>query len=65
MAALSRFVTGLPARLEPASEGLRLQAVIITADDESGRATAIERLDWTLDDIVRAGRDAKTSSDDE
>jgi metallophosphoesterase (TIGR00282 family) len=57
-AALSRFLTGLPARLEPASEGLRLQAVIITANDQSGRAEAIERLDWTLDEIIRAGRDA-------
>jgi metallophosphoesterase (TIGR00282 family) len=64
-AALSRFLTGLPARLEPASEGLRLQAVIITANDQSGRAEAIERLDWTLDDITRAGREAGSDRDDD
>jgi metallophosphoesterase (TIGR00282 family) len=64
-AALSRFVTGLPARLEPASEGLRLQAVIITANDQSGRADAIERLDWTLDDIACARREAGSDRDDE
>ena len=64
-AALSRFLTGLPARLEPASEGLRLQAVIITANDQSGRAEAIERLDWTLDDIACARREAGGDRDDE
>jgi hypothetical protein len=64
-AALSRFLTGLPARLEPANEGLRLQAVIITANDQSGRAEAIERLDWTLDDIACARREAGGDRDDE
>jgi metallophosphoesterase (TIGR00282 family) len=64
-AAISRFVTGLPARLEPASEGLRLQAVIITANDESGRAEAIERLDWTLDDIIRARREEGGDRDED
>jgi hypothetical protein len=50
---LNRFVTGLPTRMEPASANPRLQAVIITADDETGRALGIERLDWSLDDIAR------------
>ncbi|MCX6543247.1 MAG: TIGR00282 family metallophosphoesterase [Acidobacteria bacterium] len=64
-AALSRFLTGLPARLEPASEGLRFQAVIITANDQSGHAEAIERLDWTLDEIISAGRDDDRDRDEE
>ena len=33
---LDRFVTGLPARMEPASENPRLQAVVIDADDRTG-----------------------------
>jgi metallophosphoesterase (TIGR00282 family) len=64
-AALSRFLTGLPARLEPATEGLRLQAVIMTVDEKTGRADAIERLDWTLDDIARAAREAGNDRDEE
>ncbi|MEI6667600.1 MAG: TIGR00282 family metallophosphoesterase [Acidobacteriota bacterium] len=62
-AALSRFLTGLPARLEPAADGLRLQAVVITVHDESGRAEAIERLDWTLDDIATARLEAGADRD--
>jgi 2',3'-cyclic-nucleotide 2'-phosphodiesterase len=42
--AIARFVTGLPARLEPASSDNRLHGVVITADAETGRATAIERI---------------------
>jgi 2',3'-cyclic-nucleotide 2'-phosphodiesterase len=51
---LSRFVTGLPARMEPASGNPRLQAVVITADDDTGRALDIERIDWSLEDIAEA-----------
>jgi 2',3'-cyclic-nucleotide 2'-phosphodiesterase len=53
-AALARFLSGLPARLEPAEENPRLQAAVITADDQTGRATAIERIDWSADDVTRA-----------
>jgi metallophosphoesterase (TIGR00282 family) len=41
---IAKFVTGLPARLEPASSDNRLHGVVITADAETGRATAIERV---------------------
>jgi metallophosphoesterase (TIGR00282 family) len=44
---IAKFVTGLPARLEPASSDNRLHGVVITADPESGRATAIERVALT------------------
>jgi hypothetical protein len=50
-AVLERFVSGLPARMEPASANPRLQAVLIDADDRTGRATAIERIDWPLAEI--------------
>ncbi|MEO7272410.1 MAG: TIGR00282 family metallophosphoesterase [Vicinamibacterales bacterium] len=43
-AALSRFVTGLPSKFEAATGGARLNAVIVTADPATGKATAIERI---------------------
>jgi len=57
---LDRFVTGLPARMEPASENPRLQAVVIDADERTGLARDIVRLDWSqqdLDEARRAGDD--------
>jgi 2',3'-cyclic-nucleotide 2'-phosphodiesterase len=42
--ALQRFLTGIPVRLEPASGNPRLCGVIIEVDEETGRATAITRL---------------------
>jgi metallophosphoesterase (TIGR00282 family) len=53
-AALARFLTGMPQRMEPAEDHPRLQAVVISVDDQTGRATAIERIDWSLDDIQAA-----------
>ena len=48
---LKRFVTGMPGRFDTASGDPRLHAVIVTADATSGRATAIDRLSWTMADI--------------
>ena len=50
-AALGRFLTALPARFETATENPRLNAVIIEADEQTGRATDIERLSLSADDI--------------
>ena len=50
-AVLQRFLTGLPARFESASGDPRMHAVVITAIDETGRATRIERLSYSLDDL--------------
>jgi metallophosphoesterase (TIGR00282 family) len=43
-AVIARFTTGMPVRFEPASGDPRLHAALISADAETGRATAIERL---------------------
>jgi metallophosphoesterase (TIGR00282 family) len=43
-AIIQRFLTALPQRFETASENPRLNAVIVTADEATGRATAIDRL---------------------
>jgi len=50
-AALSRFVTGMPSRFEAAAGAARLNAVIITADPATGKATQIERLNLSPADI--------------
>jgi len=49
--ALARFVSALPQKFETATRNPRLNAVVIEADDQSGRATEIERLNYSLDEI--------------
>jgi metallophosphoesterase (TIGR00282 family) len=50
-AALGRFLNGMPAKFEAASGGARLNAIVITADPASGRATGIERLNLSAADV--------------
>ncbi len=45
-AVLERFRTQRPVRFSPAEKDVRLCAVVIDADPETGRASAIERIDW-------------------
>jgi metallophosphoesterase (TIGR00282 family) len=49
--ALSRFLNGMPSRFEPATENPRLNAVVIEADEKTGRAVDIERLSYSLDEL--------------
>jgi metallophosphoesterase (TIGR00282 family) len=46
-AALSRFRTGMPSRFDTATGDPKLHAVVIAADDQSGRATGIQRISAT------------------
>jgi metallophosphoesterase (TIGR00282 family) len=48
---LARFLTGLPQRFETASENPRLNAVLVSADEATGRATSITRLNLSAHDI--------------
>jgi len=41
---IERFLTGMPARFEPASGDVRLSGVVIQCDGQTGRATKIERV---------------------
>jgi metallophosphoesterase (TIGR00282 family) len=41
---LRRFLTGLPTRMEAAKGGVELHGVLVTADETSGKATAIKRV---------------------
>jgi len=50
-AVLSRFLTGLPAKFETATANPRLNAVIVDADEETGKATDIERLGYSANEI--------------
>jgi metallophosphoesterase (TIGR00282 family) len=50
-AILQRFLTGLPQRFETATENPRLNGVIVTADESTGRATAIDRISLSADEI--------------
>src|ERR1051325_1094345 len=40
---IRRFLTSLPARMEPATGGVEFHSVIIDVDDESGKSLAIRR----------------------
>jgi metallophosphoesterase (TIGR00282 family) len=56
-AILQRFLTALPQRFETATENPRLNGVIVTADEVSGRASAITRLSLSaqqIEDLVAA-----------
>jgi metallophosphoesterase (TIGR00282 family) len=49
--ALSRFLNGMPSRFEPATANPRLNAVVVEADEKTGRAAEIERLSYSLDEL--------------
>jgi calcineurin-like phosphoesterase len=48
---IQRFLTGLPQRFETATENPRLNGVIVTADEQTGRALSIERLNLSMAEI--------------
>lgn len=50
-AALGRFLNGMPAKFEAATGPGRLNAVIVTADPATGKATAIERLNLSAEQV--------------
>ena len=50
-AALGRFLTGMPARFEAATGAGRLNAVEVTADPATGKATHIERFNLSAEDL--------------
>jgi calcineurin-like phosphoesterase len=49
--ALARFLTSMPARFESAGGPGRLNAVIVTADQASGKATAVQRLNLSAAEV--------------
>ena len=49
--ALARFTTAMPQKFETATANPRLNAVIVEADEDTGHATEIERLSYSLDEL--------------
>ncbi len=49
--ALQRFLDGMPSRFETATENPRINAVIVTADESTGTAGAIERVSLSTRDV--------------
>jgi metallophosphoesterase (TIGR00282 family) len=58
--ALERFRTGMPARMEPASANPRLNGVIVKADERTGQASTILRLNLSMSDLERLAIDARS-----
>src|SRR5215204_759391 len=44
---LARFLTGMPTKFEPATANPRLNGVLVTAEDKTGRATAVTRISYS------------------
>ena len=49
--ALARFTTAMPQKFETATANPRLNAVIVEADEQTGHATEIERLSYSLEEL--------------
>lgn len=59
-AVLERFLKAMPARFEAATGRPRLNGAIITADEQTGKASAIERLSLSAEDVELRARKAVT-----
>jgi hypothetical protein len=49
--ALARFTTAMPQKFETATANPRLNGVIVEADEQTGHATEIERLSYSLEEL--------------
>lgn len=50
-AIVTKFLSGLPQRFEPARDNPRLNGVIVDADEKTGKAASIKRLSLSLKDV--------------
>jgi metallophosphoesterase (TIGR00282 family) len=57
--ALARFLTSMPSRFEPAIANPRLNGVVVSADEATGRATTITRISYSMEDLERLAQDTK------
>ena len=49
---LARFLTGMPNKFEPATGNPRLNGIVVTADDKTGRATAVTRISYSEPELL-------------
>ena len=59
---MARFLTGMGSRLEPASSNPRLNGVLVSADEKTGRATSVTRLSYSEQDLAALSASAKAES---
>jgi metallophosphoesterase (TIGR00282 family) len=52
---LSRFLTAMPSRFEPATGNPRLNGIVVEADEKTGRALAVTRISYSEQELVRLG----------
>ena len=56
---LSRFLTGLPIKFEPATGNPRLNGIVVTADEKTGRATGVTRISYSEQELADFARTAE------
>src|SRR5687768_10063200 len=56
--ALARFRNGMPSKFEPATGNPRLNGIVVSADDATGRATAVTRISYGERDLAAIGATA-------
>ena len=59
---LARFLTGMPAKFEPATGNARLNAVLVEADERTGRATRVARIGYSERELEELVNRASTKS---
>ena len=62
--ALSRFLSGMPARFEPATANPRLNGAVVAADPGTGLATAITRLSYSAAELEALARESRGAGAD-
>jgi 2',3'-cyclic-nucleotide 2'-phosphodiesterase len=50
--ALARFLNAMPSKFEPATANPRLNGMLVTADDKTGRAVSVTRLSYSEQDLA-------------
>jgi calcineurin-like phosphoesterase len=55
---LSRFLTAMPTKFEPATGNPRLNGVVIDADEKTGKATSITRISCSERELLELGERA-------
>ena len=59
---LARFLTGMPSKFEPATGNARLNAVLVEADERTGRATGVARIGYSERELEELVNRASTRS---
>jgi metallophosphoesterase (TIGR00282 family) len=61
--ALTRFLSGMPSRFEPATGNPRLNGIVVDADETTGRARSIQRINYSAADLDQLGATQQVAAD--